>query len=185
MLVPSAFLRAKDQFDKTRAKRVRPVTDVAVLYVRVVVLGVLRRAVLSFGPKTRSVLCGIVRLALPLSIFFYRARWREELLTTVWWGDVGMIDDTDARALRGQLGPARYGQARAAHRAGPRAVRLHRGGPRSRVSLSLSRPQHPPLSHPSHTLLWSYKPHVSLSPAAVLVVCSVVVGVLLGPTRIR
>ena len=41
----SAFLRAKDEFDKRERSELPPVTDVSVPYVRVVVLGVLRRAV--------------------------------------------------------------------------------------------------------------------------------------------
>jgi len=47
----STFRRAKDEFDQRERSELPPVTDVSVLYVRVVVLGVLRRAVLSFGPE--------------------------------------------------------------------------------------------------------------------------------------
>jgi len=50
--VLSAFLRAKDGFDK-RERSEFPSHRRIRAYVRVVVLGVLRRAVLSFGPNNR------------------------------------------------------------------------------------------------------------------------------------
>ena len=53
VLVLSAFLRAKDEFDQRERSESPLVTDVSVLYVRVVVLGVLGRAVLSLGRNNR------------------------------------------------------------------------------------------------------------------------------------
>jgi len=51
VLVLSAFLRAKDEFDKRERREFSQLQTISA-YVRVVVLGVLRRV--SFGPKNTA-----------------------------------------------------------------------------------------------------------------------------------